>query len=91
MARYVDIDDDEICYCGNMGEYENYNIPCDYEFEDVRPVVHGHWYIREYEYFTCSECGHDEWNGCDSTADANQRLANGETPNFCSHCGSDMR
>ena len=27
MAKWVDLDDDEVVYCGNRGEYENYNIP----------------------------------------------------------------
>lgn len=50
-----------------------------------------HWYIREYEYFTCSECGHDYYNGCDSTKEAKERLADGEYPNFCSYCGARMK
>lgn len=27
MATWVDLDDDGVVYCGNRGEYENYNIP----------------------------------------------------------------
>ncbi len=51
----------------------------------------GHWFITEYEYFTCSECGHDHYNGCDSTKEAKERLADGEYPNFCSNCGAKMK
>jgi hypothetical protein len=57
---------------------------------DVVEVRHGHWYIREYEFFTCSECGHDYWNGCDYTEQAKERLKNGEHPNFCPNCGAKM-
>lgn len=35
MARYIDLDDDEIIYCGNDGEYERYNIPTDVRTADV--------------------------------------------------------
>ena len=51
----------------------------------------GHWYIREYEYFTCSECGEDYWNSCDSTAEAEELLETGDYPNYCPNCGADMR
>lgn len=51
----------------------------------------GHWFIREYEFFTCSECGHDYWNSCDCTKEAKERLAEGDTPNFCPNCGSKMK
>ena len=57
---------------------------------DVVGVRHGYWYIREYEFFTCSECGHDYWNGCDYTIQAKERLANGEHPNYCPNCGAKM-
>ena len=51
----------------------------------------GHWFIREYEFFTCSECGHDYWNGCDYTQQARERLANGDVPNYCPNCGAKMK
>lgn len=50
----------------------------------------GHWYIREYEYFTCSECGEDYWNSCDSTAEAKELLETGDYPNYCPNCGCRM-
>lgn len=50
----------------------------------------GKWWIREYEFFTCSECGDDYWNGCDCTEEAEERLRNGDYPKFCSNCGVRM-
>ena len=51
----------------------------------------GHWFIQEYEYFTCSECDYDHWNSCDSTKEAKERLANGDIPNYCPNCGAKMK
>lgn len=51
----------------------------------------GHWFIREYEYFTCSECGCDLWNGCDCTSEAKEMIAKGDIPNFCPNCGAKMK
>ena len=56
-----------------------------------RKQIAGNWFIREYEFFTCSECGHDYWNGCDSTAEAKERLTEGKCPNFCPNCGAMMK
>ena len=50
----------------------------------------GEWYIREYEYFTCSECGEDYRNSCDCTREAEEKLQNGDYPNFCPNCGARM-
>lgn len=57
---------------------------------DVVEVRHGHWYSTEYEYFTCSECGNSFYNGCESTAEAKQRLKDGLYDNYCGHCGAKM-
>lgn len=57
---------------------------------DVVEVRHGYWYITEYEYFTCSECGNSFYNGCESTAEAKQRLKDGLYDNYCGHCGAKM-
>lgn len=51
----------------------------------------GHWFISEYEYFTCSECGYYHPNGCDSTKEAKKKLADGRYPKFCSDCGAKMK
>ena len=56
-----------------------------------RKPSEGHWCIIEYEFFTCSECGHYHWNSCDSTAEAKERLAKGDAPNFCPNCGAKMK
>lgn len=58
---------------------------------DVREVKHGEWIIVEYEYLTCKECGHYHYTGCESTAEAKEKLKNGEVPNFCPNCGAAMR
>ena len=51
----------------------------------------GHWFILEYEYFTCSECGYYHPNGCDSTQEAKEKLAGGKVPKYCSECGAKMK
>lgn len=50
----------------------------------------GKWYLIEYEYLDCSNCGHQHYTGCESTAEAKEKLQNGEVPNYCSHCGAMM-
>ena len=57
---------------------------------DADSPKHGHWFITEYEYLNCSVCGHSVYTGCESTSEANQLLADGDTPNYCSHCGAKM-
>ena len=57
---------------------------------DVVEVRHGYWFITEYEYFTCSECGNSYYNGCESTAEAKQRMKDGFYDNYCGHCGAKM-
>lgn len=57
---------------------------------DVVEVRHGYWYIPEYEYLGCSECGEWYYTGADSTAEAKERLANGECYPYCPHCGAKM-
>ena len=57
---------------------------------DVQEVRHGHWFILEYEYFTCSECGYYHPNGCDTTKEAKEQLADGRYPKYCSECGALM-
>lgn len=55
-----------------------------------RKQKEGHWFILEYEYFTCSECGYYHPNGCDSTKEAKEKLADGKVPKYCSECGAKM-
>lgn len=46
MARYVNLDDSEVVYCGSDGDYEKYNIPYDMPTADVVEVVR------------CKDCKH---------------------------------
>ena len=62
----------------------------DLDVADVVEVKHGEWYISEYEYFNCSECGNSVYNGCDSTAEAKSRLNDGMYNNYCPNCGAKM-
>lgn len=57
---------------------------------DVAPVRHGYWYIIEYEYVNCSECGHMYYTGMESTSQAKQNLLDEEVPNYCPNCGAKM-
>ncbi len=58
--------------------------------QDYHKQSEGHWFISEYEYLTCSECGEYYYTGCDSTAEAKKRLADGRHPNYCPNCGAKM-
>lgn len=59
---------------------------------DVQEVKHGHWQITEYDYYDCSVCGNSYYNGCESGAEARQRLD--ERPydvyKYCPYCGAKM-
>lgn len=57
---------------------------------DVAEVKHGYWFISEYEYLNCSECGESYFTGADSTAEAKQLLAEGNYYPYCPHCGAKM-
>ena len=59
--------------------------------EGYRKQSEGHWFILEYEYFTCSECGYYHPNGCDSTKEAKEKLTEGVYPKYCSECGAKMK
>lgn len=39
MSRYIDLDSEDCVWCGNPGEYENWNVPLDMPGADVVPVV----------------------------------------------------
>jgi hypothetical protein len=63
----------EGCLCD--GGYCNFNC---HDYERAKRLYNagyrkqsvGHWFILEYEYFTCSNCGYYHPNGCDSTKEA---------------------
>jgi len=57
MSRYVDLDSDDCVWCGNPGEYENWNVPLDMPGADVAPVVHAHWHHSFGGFVGCSRCG----------------------------------
>lgn len=57
---------------------------------DVAEVKHGFWFISEYEYLNCSVCGESYFTGADSTAEAKERLAEGNYYPYCPHCGAKM-
>lgn len=84
MAKYVNLDDSEVIYCGSDGDYEKYNIPYDMPFADVVERKKGKWVGVKIgngdTRYTCSECGasyecdsRDRWDF-----------------NFCPHCGTQM-
>lgn len=76
MATWVDLDDDEVVYCGNRGEYENYNIPPEMleHSVDAVPVVR------------CGECKHMMADGrCFEFADDNIR------PSVSDYCSRGER
>ncbi len=59
---------------------------------DVQEVKHGHWVITEYEYYDCSVCGDSYFNGCDSHAEARERLEKRlyDVYSYCPYCGAKM-
>ena len=57
---------------------------------DVAPVVHGHWFFTEYEFFTCSVCGGTYYNGAESTDQAKSYLNSGNVHKYCPNCGAKM-
>ena len=91
--RLIDLDDDDIVYCGDDGEYVKYNIPADMPTVDAVPVRHGKWIIRDnpgtgWYRITCSECGED----VTSTAPCIGFFPNAKVVwDYCPYCGADMR
>lgn len=55
---------------------------------DAVEVVHGHWYVSEYEYLNCSVCGEEMYTGCNSTEEA--QLLKEHWKKFCPNCGAKM-
>ena len=55
---------------------------------DAAEVVHGRWYVSEYEYLNCSVCGEAMYTGCNSNREAN--LLKDHWKNYCPNCGAKM-
>lgn len=55
MSRWIDIDDDRNCYCGDHGEYENWNIDPDVLREAVERK-RGQWIRNDNGTYSCSIC-----------------------------------
>jgi hypothetical protein len=62
MAKYVNLDDSEVVYCGSDGDYEKYNIPYDMPTADVVEVVRCKdckwWKLSDYNTFGIHICTH---------------------------------
>ena len=93
----VTLVDGELWFYGAYNEYEK--AECVVKETDGRLIVEndhktnnkqGHWFITEHEYLDCSACGHSMYTGCDCLFEAEQRLADGDVPNYCPHCGAKM-
>lgn len=90
MTDYIKREDVDTYFNNRNAWYNFYETLESIPSADVVEVRHGSWKIIEYEYFTCSECGYDFWNGCDCTAEAKEKLTNGDYPNYCPQCGARM-
>ena len=97
MKEYIEREAlmDEIHRIGghNLCEWDTIGVKalvCRQPAADVVEVRHGYWFITEYEYFSCSECGNSYYNGCESTAEAKSRLKDGLYDNYCPNCGAKM-
>ena len=80
MAKYVNLDDYEVIYCGSDGDYEKYNIPYDLPAADVRENVHAHWELDE-DGWHCSACKLYPPFNCDPEEKGIR---------FCPCCGAQM-
>ncbi len=83
MARLIDADvllgklSSIVDYCrknlkvnGLAAMFEVLDAIIDCKTVDAVEVVHGHWYVSEYEYLNCSVCGEKMYTGCNSTKEA---------------------
>lgn len=71
-------------YCTAVNTGFIYTAPA----ADVVEVVHGHWYVSEYEYLNCSACGGAMYTGCNSTKEA--ELLKHHWKPYCPNCGAKM-
>ena len=87
------------CCKGKDEDYEKHEIiPLEKSFKALSMAIkalqqepkRGKWYIREYEFFTCDQCGEDVLSFAESTSEAKRKLKNGDFPNYCPDCGARM-
>ena len=96
MAKYVNLDDREVVYCGSDGDYEKYNIPYDMPIADVVERKKGKWVLDENPHdgdCRCSAC----YIAIDAMHERNHELLNALTGGkwwtfykFCPNCGAEM-
>ncbi len=60
-------------------------------FERNKKEAEGHWFVSDYKFFTCSECGHEYSSGCKSYREAFDHLAKGRYPRECPECSARMK
>ena len=57
--------------------------------DNYTPIAH--WYVLEYEYATCSNCGFMEYADWNSTKEAKEKIKTfHETYRYCPGCGRKM-
>lgn len=49
-----------------------------------------YWFIRDYQYLTCSNCGYDLRTGCESMEEAEANYKKPLELFYCPHCGCEM-
>ena len=99
MSRWINIDDDRNCYCGDHGEYENWNIDPDVLKEAlslpsaVPERKKGKWEDKHHAY-SDEEFVIEEWQSCRCSEcgryDTRPYLYYIKEPNYCSWCGAEM-
>ena len=61
------------------------------KMEGKNAVRHGYWFFIEPGAVWCSECGlSSSLDDAPRTAETKRRIAEGEVPNYCQHCGAKM-
>ena len=61
------------------------------EMDNDNYTLTAHWYVREHEFFTCSNCGFDVPIAWDSTPSAEKQVKTfHEEYRYCPGCGRKM-
>lgn len=77
------------CRCRKGCNYERF-VSAEAVCEEAQTERTGRWYIIEYEFFTCDQCGEYVPSYAESTSEAKEMLNNGDYPNYCPNCGAKM-